>query len=427
MSDIPIFVLAGQSNAALAGLDNRIVELAAAGGGAFEFVKVTDGGTSLFPNADNDWSPSSGELFADLVEAVNAAIQNVIDQGHTPVVYTFWVNERDKQEPYASQYADALTDFIEQYRAGIGQADAYFSISLYPYASSLRDSQLEVAASVDNVDAVETAGTSYFDGVHWDKASRELVAESFFEATGATMPAVASYENLLAPASVVEGPLGVTVTGPQFTDYVFTNLLQAVKLTSFSGDDRIVTGAFKDNIVTGGNEDRIRAGGGQDFVSAGAHDDRIYGEAGNDRLLGGEGSDYIEGGSGSDLIEGGERADRLLGGDGNDRIVGGRGQDHSSGGAGADLFIFNSGDSGSTMATADRIADFDADDRIDLRAFDGLRFIGTGSFSGERGEVRYVRLGSDVLVEGDEDGDGAADFLIRLSQVDTLTSADFIL
>lgn len=56
-------------------------------------------------------------------------------------------------------------------------------------------------------------------------------------------------------------------------------------------------------------------------------------------------------------------------------------------------------------------------DKIDLRAIDGktgpgnqaFRFIGTAAFSGTRGELRIEASGISAIIQGDVNGDAAAD------------------
>ena len=91
MARVPIFVLAGQSNAELAGVDHRLVTQLTQSGGAFEFVKVALGGTSLFSGSGRDWDPASGELFSDLLLQANDAAEHVRQQGQTPFFVLLWI------------------------------------------------------------------------------------------------------------------------------------------------------------------------------------------------------------------------------------------------------------------------------------------------------------------------------------------------
>ena len=119
--------------------------------------------------------------------------------------------------------------------------------------------------------------------------------------------------------------------------------------------------------------------------------------------------------------------------------VGGFGADILTGGAGPDLFEFLS-IAESTVANAgrDRIMDFNAaeGDQIDLRILNtrlvdsgkpAFTFIGSDPFSHTAGELNFVGSGAAAFLKGDVNGDGVADFSVRLENVPTLTGADILL
>jgi hypothetical protein len=54
-------------------------------------------------------------------------------------------------------------------------------------------------------------------------------------------------------------------------------------------------------------------------------------------------------------------------------------------------------------------------------------FVGDDEFSRRAGELRFLEKGSDTYVYGDVDGNGKADFSIRLDDVISLTAQDFLL
>ena len=165
----------------------------------------------------------------------------------------------------------------------------------------------------------------------------------------------------------------------------------------------------------------------------------IYGLGGSDTLSGGGGSDTLDGGTGSDKLYGGSGADLLKGGDGNDTLRGDSGRDEAWGGAGADVFVFANGSfGGASAATCDVIHDFShaQGDRIKLTSVDAktsttindaFAFIGTASFHHVAGELRYQQIDGNTYVQGDTNGDGAADFWIKLDGLQTLASGDFYL
>ena len=74
-------------------------------------------------------------------------------------------------------------------------------------------------------------------------------------------------------------------------------------------------------------------------------------------------------------------------------------------------------------------------DRIDLSAINSrleakgrkeFFFIGDKPLSGHAGQLDYVKGDGFVLVQGDRDGDGVADFAIKVRGVTKLDAADFL-
>ncbi|HYG47845.1 MAG TPA: calcium-binding protein [Allosphingosinicella sp.] len=147
-------------------------------------------------------------------------------------------------------------------------------------------------------------------------------------------------------------------------------------------------------------------------------DDILDGLGGPDVLYGNAGSDVVHGGAGDDLLFGGAGADVLCGG------------------TEGDVFRFLPGDTG-TGGSADRITDFvHVTDKVDLRDIDAdsgtagdqaFSFIGTASFSGTAGELRYVFDGTDTWLQGDFTGDGVADIEIVFTDYLVLFANDFYL
>lgn len=152
---------------------------------------------------------------------------------------------------------------------------------------------------------------------------------------------------------------------------------------------------------------------GTDSVTIkGAHED--------DTLIGSRVSDHIDGDLGADLIRGG------------------LGRDFLTGGGDADTFDFNSiKETKKGAAHRDVISDFQrGTDDIDLRGMDAQKgvggnqkfeWIGSHDFNHEKGELHYVKHGSDVVVEGDVNGNGHADFQILVQDLHKLGAGDFLL
>jgi serralysin len=155
-------------------------------------------------------------------------------------------------------------------------------------------------------------------------------------------------------------------------------------------------------------------------------DVRATATQGSDLLTGTAGNDTIRGLGGDDILFGLAGSDTLDGGSGDDILVGGGGRDLLTGGSGADVFRLESaGDS--VGAGRDRILDFQSGvDKIDLTAFGHLDFIGKRGFSGNEGELHYVKYGLGFIVEGDLNGDKIADFQIELPSPAPPLVTDFL-
>jgi len=164
--------------------------------------------------------------------------------------------------------------------------------------------------------------------------------------------------------------------------------------------------------------------------------DTIDGWLGNDQLDGGSGNDKLSGGTGDDLLKGGVGNDALKGGLGQDALVGGAGTDTMTGGGGADTFRFTLATESAVGTGRDVITDFShiEGDRIDLSAIDAnsnffafgnqaFTFIGNQAFHNVAGELRFA----GGIVSGDTNGDGRADFEIRVDTHGQLVAADFVL
>ncbi|MCB1500684.1 MAG: DUF839 domain-containing protein [Bauldia sp.] len=171
--------------------------------------------------------------------------------------------------------------------------------------------------------------------------------------------------------------------------------------------------------------------------------DTLIGNAAANKLVGGKGGDSIDGGAGDDLLRGGKGSDVILGRDGRDRIVGEAGADALTGGADKDTFVFaRMSDLARKVARTDLVTDFEAGldkihlGKLDARTGDGnqaFRWIGDKPFHDRPGELRYKtrdKPGTDDdlrVVEGDRNGDGRADFRIKLAGLGDLHAADFVL
>ena len=237
----------------------------------------------------------------------------------------------------------------------------------------------------------------------------------------------------------------------------------AILRDMLKGSDRVILSAFSDSIATHDGNDTVHAGAGNDTVYGNAGGDKLYGEAGRDVLFGGFGYDMLSGGLNADRLYGGDGSDRLLGNQGNDRLygesggdrlVGGYGDDRMYGGVGADVliggegrdvmfggadtdrdtFVFGQLSESRPGARQDVVHNFvSGTDRIDLSGLDAngalsgdqaFRFTGT---TADANAVWYSTTGSSVIVSADVTGDGISDFSIRVTGLQSLAAADFLL
>lgn len=205
-----------------------------------------------------------------------------------------------------------------------------------------------------------------------------------------------------------------------------------------------LTGSGSNDVLAGNAGDNVlRGGGGTDtasYADAGAgvtvslaittaQDTRGAGVdtlAEIENLTGSRFADMLTGGSGNNLIDGGVGADILIGGAGKDSL---------RGGSGADTFVFRA-ISETKVASPDRILDFSSSDHdhIDLSQIDANgktagddAFALVNAFTKHAGELTWKAYDGGVLVQGDVNGDGAADFAIHVLGVAKLAAADFIL
>jgi Ca2+-binding RTX toxin-like protein len=168
---------------------------------------------------------------------------------------------------------------------------------------------------------------------------------------------------------------------------------------------------------------------------------------GFENVSGGAGHDQIFGNSSANILKGNGNIDDLFGLGGNDQLFGGVGADALVGGKGADIISTGGSDAAidsiiytslkdSTVAAAgrDTIVDFEVGhDLINLIGIDAIKggnddafnFIGVHHFHGTAGELRESFSNGNSIVSGDVDGDGNADFAIKLTGHVLLHSGDF--
>jgi subtilisin-like proprotein convertase family protein len=145
---------------------------------------------------------------------------------------------------------------------------------------------------------------------------------------------------------------------------------------------------------------------------------------------------------GIENLVGGDGDDKLTGSKTANELAGGRGGDTLRGGKGADEFRYMSLRDSLVGDNHDVILDFAKKDKIDLGLLDAITgtdidddfsYIGSKAFHSIAGELHIVIFNEKgnkhdyTMLEGDANGDGAADFMIELSGLHKLKGADLLL
>lgn len=384
---------------------------------------------------------------------------------------------------------DALGNPITDAVDGLAGIDSFvLSGALASYSLSIDSSGNLLVSGPDGSDTL--TGIELLQATDGVYPVGSLVGFSQPSLSGLTVSASASTGDDYLVGGIMGDAIGGgggtdTIAGLAGNDTLFGNAGNDLALGG-DGADQLEGGAGNDLMFGGAGDDLMRGDvidvvgndtllgeDGNDWLDAGAGNDWLDGGGGNDTFYGGLGSDVLRGGNGDDVLFGDVYSDRsheiavnasdtvtgyedvLLGGTGNDTLIGGYGADLLDGGAGADVFSIRNL-SESTLAAPDAILNFNGavvaqealqglasyatvgaeGDRIDVSEIDAVTgatgndaftFIGTAGFSAA-GQLRYQASGAVTLIEGDVNGDGAADFRVQVNIANySFTAFDFVL
>ncbi|MGH6735298.1 MAG: M10 family metallopeptidase C-terminal domain-containing protein [Methyloceanibacter sp.] len=224
------------------------------------------------------------------------------------------------------------------------------------------------------------------------------------------------------------GGLGAdTLVGGDGHDTYHVDAADTIIEGTSEGLDTVVSSSMSLSLVNYGNVENLMLQGSGGFS--------LIGNSGVNTLTGNAGANSLNGLDGNDKLLGQSGNDTLRGGIGDDALTGGAGRDTMFGDAGKDMFDFNSIKDSKKGGQRDKISHFQrGQDDIDLKGIDAkkgggnqkFKWIGKNDFHDKKGELRYEDKGSKVIVQGDVNGDGKADFEIFVA-VGALSKGDFFL
>jgi Ca2+-binding RTX toxin-like protein len=233
---------------------------------------------------------------------------------------------------------------------------------------------------------------------------------------------------------------GQTLTGNAAANTILGSF-GADQLDGMGGADRMIGGHGADTYTVDDAGDVVV----EDYADAGTIDRVVatigrYTMATNVEQLTftGRGAFVGAGNALANTIVGAGGDDVLAGGDGDDVLIGNGGADALTGGAGRDSFRIAFDPLLGNRAQADTITDFDGHDgdRIDVSGIDAdpategrqpFHFIDSAAFGEVAGELRVASIKGAIWLFGDLDGDGAADFSLKVVSADPVTASDLIL
>ena len=187
-------------------------------------------------------------------------------------------------------------------------------------------------------------------------------------------------------------------------------------MTGGSGNDVYIVDEFGDETheLAGGGYDIVRTAGTNWTLDTNIEGLELQGSA-DIAGSGNAGANNIQGNAGANRLDGDLGVDTLNGNDGDDIIIGGLGNDLLRGGLGADAFAVRHIAAG--VLETDQIYDFsDAEgDYLDLTdAFAGT-LSQVAAFSKVAGQMTVALSGGNTVVRLDLNGDGKADYQVKIN------------
>lgn len=336
--------------------------------------------------------------------------------------------ENSTTDPHVTISGTADSDARDWYKLTVA-AGSTITLDIDGMSGGSNDSNVRIYGADPTSYLSQFNDGSVLDGAGGSSSSTDSFGSFTTVSAGTYYIRVSDWNNGTMSAGTTY-TLQVSVSDPQGIDAGAGN----DTLDGGGGADHMVGGGGNDTYIVDNQGDTVTelAGGGKDTVKSSI----AYTLTDQVESLVLTGSDGI-GGTGNSLanhITGNSGVNKIEGMDGDDSLLGGGGTDQLYGNGGVDTFVFDTGDSGKTHGSADTIFDFTKVDHIDLTGWDAdskkggvqaFDFIGADAFSGQAGELHYVKGKSDTWIEGDTNGDKKADFVIHLDDAVMIKASYF--
>ena len=385
MKELPIYVLAGQSNANMMAVRGGMARALNEQSSDYVLFEGGVNGSSLTMTSAvrGDWNVNSeGELYDRMVDGVARAKADAVAAGRTPVVEAFfWIQgEADSRTiERASQYEANLTGLVEGIRADLGADVPIFVAELrtraegFTFHETVRAAQRSVAEAFDNVHFVDTDAFALKpDGLHYSSiGGRELARALVDAATALEGDGPASGKPTPEPAPAPEPePAPTPEPAPAPTPITQSPPAEPVEPAPPAPAPEPVIPAPVAAPASPAEPAPPAEPAGPDPVRilGTQGTDALTGSEGKNTLVGRDGDDRLNGEGGRDQLKAGEGDDTLDGGEGNDRLFGNQGNDTLTGGGGTDRFFFTERDE---TDSEDTVTDFEVGtDFLILRGLD---------------------------------------------------------
>lgn len=388
--------------------------------------------------------------------------------------FTNWTTGVDAVFIPGTAGADTITGSSgDNFITGGGGADMLTGGSTFDTFNYNAGTDIEAGESINGLGGTDSiAVLSTATGESYDFSLASVIVERLFMNSGsagsATVTLAGDQIGLGGIIQIIDSPAltnALIVVGSlvDLSTVTFTNWTSGVDtltINGTAGSDDLIGSIQPDTINGGGNADSMAGGAGSDtyFVDhAGALvDESPVGSDGTDLVISSvdfnlgdiiHAKGQIEnltltgaaingtGNSLDNILIGNATANSLDGRAGDDILTGGLGKDTLSGGIDTDIFDFNLKAESKKGALRDVITDFTGGvDDIDVSGIDAktgvagnqaFHWIGKAAFHHKKGELHYAHQGNHLLVSGDVNGDGHADFQIEVHGVNKLFKGDF--